>query len=278
MRLSIRESISFTVAIGLPFLVLVGGLIAFLWAGGRADQVNGVNVAYLSGDANVRTCAHLYCQSSGVFKEGQQVVVTAKVTGDSIEGDDTWIEIEYGDERRFIHQSFLMPTTISSFNAFWGYFSIILMLPIVLLYLGQKSERVRRWAVASPRRFDRLLFGGVLCVGLVCGVVGFVYSQLAHEDSMSFVGAAFANLGAGLVGAAVTFVLFQSLLSGRSAEASQLNEAKADLSALQLQLGDLRTDMMRELAAIRSEVPRLADPRPTPRLGRKRIRKPPEAR
>ncbi|MGX8904229.1 hypothetical protein ACR820_02935 [Streptomyces netropsis] len=276
MTLRIRDSVSFVVAIGIPFILLVGGVIAFTWATGNTGQVDGVKVAYLSGDANIRVCPKVECQSSDVFKEGQQVVTTRQVTGDAIDGEKAWIEIQYGDEKRYIHKSFVLQQRLSTIRNYWGFLTPILMCPVILLAAGQRSGRVRRWAVTSPTRFDGLLFGGVLGTGLACGVVGFLYSQLAQEDSMSFLGAAFANVGAGLVGAAVTFVLFQSMLAGRSPEATQIDDVKAEVNSLRVDLesvrgelnttisshasstanllADVKTELMNEMGSIHSDL------------------------
>ncbi|WP_159038752.1 hypothetical protein [Streptomyces sp. NRRL B-1140] len=241
---SIRRSLSFTVAVGLPFLVLIGGAIAYMWAGSTAGQVDGVKVAYVSGSANVRTCPRLSCKPSATYKEGQQVVVTKKVSGQSISSNRRWIEIQYGDERRYIHESFIMPQSVSTFNNFWFLFSVLGMVPLVgLTALTQNPGNVGRWAVLNPRNFDTFLFGGVLVVGLICGIIGFIYSQLAQDDALSFIGSAFANVGSGLVGAAVTFVLFQSLLSARGAGASQVDDVKADVITLRGEVSNIRDEI-----------------------------------
>ncbi|WP_128434090.1 SH3 domain-containing protein [Streptomyces cyaneus] len=247
---SIRRSVSLTVALGLPFLVLVGGAIAYMWAGSTAGQVDGVKVAYVSGSANVRECPKLSCESSTTYKEGQQVVVAKKVTGQSVDDNKKWVQIKYGDERRYIHESFIMSQSVSTVNNFWFLFSVVGMIPVAgLAALSQSPGDVGRWAVLSPRNFDTFLFGGVLATGLICGIVGFIYSRLAQENSLSFIASAFANVGAGLVGAAVTFVLFQSLLSARGAEAGQVDAVKEDVLSLRAELSNVRNEISTAVTA-----------------------------
>ncbi|MFJ1870421.1 hypothetical protein [Streptomyces sp. KS_5] len=247
---SIRRSVSLTVALGLPFLVLVGGAIAYMWAGSTAGQVDGVKVAYISGSANVRECPERSCKATATYKEGQQVVVAKKVTGQSVNGNRNWVKIQYGDEMRYIHESFVMPQSVSTFNNFWFLFSVLGMIPVIgLTALSQSPGDVGRWAVLSPRNFDTFLFGGVLATGLICGIVGFIYSRLAKEDTLSFVASAFANVGAGLVGAAVTFVLFQSLLSARGAEAGQVDAVKTGVISLRTEVSNVRNEISTAVAA-----------------------------
>lgn len=190
----------------------------------------------MSGEGNVRACPQITCQSSATFHEGQQVVVTGKVTGQEISDSRTWYEIKYGDEKRYIHESFVMEINLATHAAFWSGFSLLFVVPVLFLQFFSRSERMRSVAAQHQKDFDGLLFAGVLAVGLICGVIGYIYSQVAHEDVTSFIGAAFANLGAGLVGAAVTFALFQSLLSSRGAEAEQIRTLEGVISSLRSEL------------------------------------------
>ena len=50
----------------------------------------------------------------------------------------------------------------------------------------------------------------------LAGLAGLGYSRLAGEPVPAFLSSAFTKLGSGFVGAAVTFVLFQSLLTRRT--------------------------------------------------------------
>jgi hypothetical protein len=54
----------------------------------------------------------------------------------------------------------------------------------------------------------------VLVLGIFLGVVGFIYSQVEGTGVASFTSDVLTNLGAGLAGAAVTFILFQTLFVG----------------------------------------------------------------
>jgi hypothetical protein len=208
-----------TVVVGVIVFAAIG--IAPLWVVGSFGQVDGVDVAYISGDANIRTCPAASCEISAVYTTGRQVEILGKVTGDRQPippaapdtTSDTWYKIRYGDDSRYVHEAFVDKSSLTAYGLLWPLVGLGSAALFWLLFSLRGWSKAAAVAAANPIATDRLRFSVVLFMGLVSGLVGFVYSRLNSEGIASFLSSAFANLGAGFVGAAVTFVLFQNLLT-----------------------------------------------------------------
>lgn len=87
---------------------------------------------------------------------------------------------------------------------------------------------------------NSLLAAGTFAAGLVVGIVAFLVASADGQSRAAFLSSALANVGAGLVGAAVTFVLFQVFLSRRAPSRDQVVELQARLAELSHSIEEAR--------------------------------------
>src|ERR1039457_6863198 len=106
-------------AILLPFIAMLGALGLFLRVSANSASVGNLNVAYLSGEANLRTCPSTKCSSSAVYSEGQQVVVIRTIKGQNTQGTDKWVVVRFGNSERYINSAFVSVTPTDYQNLFW---------------------------------------------------------------------------------------------------------------------------------------------------------------
>ncbi|GAA0552722.1 hypothetical protein GCM10010172_38960 [Paractinoplanes ferrugineus] len=234
----------------LPALALIAAFGAFLWLGRTTDRIGEMEVAYVRSEANLRECPRLYCQISDTYRAGQQVIIERVVSGDRVDGSDEWLEIRYGSATRFVHRYVVEAPSTSLGNTVEALLSLLSLVVIVPLALLPRLQRriVRENDEAAT---DGLLFGAVAAFGIATGTLGFVFSRSSGESLASFFAGTFVNLGSGLAGAAVAFVLFQSLLAKRAAGSRQVD-------ALSAEIDRLRIDVLSQVGELRGEVGRIA--------------------
>ena len=229
----------------IPLIALAAVLLMFAAvANSSFGQAKGLDTAYVHGEANVRPCPRSECTPTEVFSQGRQVIVVRKVAGESIFGNSEWYEVRYGSETRFIHGSFLSATSFSSLGGIELALNLAVGCIVAALFFLVRWGRLRRVAASDERSFDAFLFGSVAAVGICTVFFGFWLSQIGGQSPLPFFSDVFTNLGAGFAGAAVTFVLFSSLLSHRSVDRKQFDAMmdKVDRmhQSLFAEIGDLQ--------------------------------------
>jgi RNA polymerase sigma-70 factor (TIGR02960 family) len=208
----------------IPLFALAAVLLMFASvANSSFGQAKGLDTAYVHGEANVRPCPRSECVPTEVFSQGRQVIVVRKVAGESVYGNSEWYEVRYGSETRFIHSSFLSATSFASLGGIELALNLGVGCIIAALFFLIRWGRLRRVAASDESSFDAFLFGSVAAVGICTVFFGFWLSQISGQPPLPFFSDVFTNLGAGFAGAAVTFVLFSSLLSHRSVDRKQFD-------------------------------------------------------
>ncbi|MEV4283842.1 hypothetical protein [Actinoplanes xinjiangensis] len=230
---------------GSLILAMAGAFLVFNSATDIFDKVGSEDAAYVALEANIRPCPATDCGVSEVYRQGQQAIVTRTVKGEKVNGNDTWYEIKYGDDKRFVHSRVMTSASAEILQKVEPFLSLVTMFTIIpLAWLPGWQARA---AAKSPIRMDRLLFAIVAAIGIGIGTLGYIFSRLSGGSPASFLGDTFVNLGAGFAGAAVTFVLFQSLLAKRSL-------GPDDLQALTDNVDQLRRETSDEIQRLRDEV------------------------
>jgi hypothetical protein len=247
-----RSRVTTALSIILPAAALMAAFGAFIWFGRTADRIGDMSVAYVRSEANLRECPHLHCKISDKYRAGQQVIIEGTVRGDRVDGADEWFEITYGSETRFVHRLVVEAPSTSLANtveALLSLLSLVVIVPLALLPRLQKSIAREADEVAT----DGLLFGATAAFGIATGTLGFVFSRISGESTASFVAGTFVNLGSGLAGAAVAFVLFQSLLARRTVGAREV-------AALSAEIDRLRVEVLSQVLDLRGDISRIAAP------------------
>jgi hypothetical protein len=233
----------------LPIVALLGAFGASIWLGRSQDRIGDASVAYVRAEANVRECPRLACRVSETYPAGQQLLINATVRGDRVEETDEWYETRYGPGTRFVHRDVAEAPATSVARTVEGLFSLLALCVIIPLALSLRRMQESAAQVSDHAALDGLLFGAVAATGIATGTLGFVFSRVSGESATSFFAGTFVNLGAGLAGAAVAFVLFQSLLARRSVSAGEL-------AALADNIDRLRADLLSQVGGIREEIGR----------------------
>jgi hypothetical protein len=209
-------------SVGILVLLAFGALAAVGGGPARLGRVEGVNVAYVKGEATVRECPRLACRAVLTLKRNQQVTIEREVAGDFVRDSDIWSEIRYGDDKRYVHSSLLSATSVYEQSLPWILISVLAIPTLALVSAVARSNLIQGFIEWAGRGVDIILPTLVLVLGIFLGVIGFIYSQVEGTEVASFTSDVLTNLGAGLVGAAVTFILFQSLFAGRNVERAQV--------------------------------------------------------
>ncbi|GGP37980.1 hypothetical protein [Saccharothrix coeruleofusca] len=208
-------------------IVLVTGsaISAFAIYQGFSDSitsVDGKSVGYLSGTANVRTCPFTGCESSEEFTRNRQVVLRDVVDGEEVDGSNKWARIEYGAEVRYVHSRFVKSKPVSVSEGLELGVNALAVIVFMLLFAVASWQRGHAIAAEREAETNSLLLAVTFGAGIVAGIIGFVFARMDNQTTPAFLAGAFANVGAGLVGAAVTFVLFQVVLSRRNPSQQQM--------------------------------------------------------
>jgi hypothetical protein len=229
----------------IPLIALATVLLMFAAiANSSFSQAEGLDTAYVHGEANVRPCPRIECEPTETYGQGRQVIVVATTAGDTVHGNNEWYEVRYGSETRFIHSSFLSATSFASLGGIELALNMTVVCVVVILFFLIRWGRLRRAAATDERSVDAFLFGSVAAVGICTVFFGFWLSQISGQPPLPFFSDVFTNLGAGFAGAAVTFVLFSSLLSHRSVSPKQfdlmMNKVNHMHESLSAEIAELR--------------------------------------
>ncbi len=157
---------------------------------------------------------------------------------------------------------------LTSVRTFWIAFNLLTFVALGAFAWVTRSGALRSVARDEPDQFDLLLLGVVIAGGIGLACVGYLYSRADRSSSLAFLSDGFTNLGAGLVGAAVTFGLFQSLLSKRTVTTAALEahtkRVEDAFDEVGHELGQLRIriDAIGASTALRSHATPSAIPNP----------------
>lgn len=231
MASSARRGTGWLGAITIAAILLLGLMLFF---GGPATSVAGKDVGYISGDeANLRRCPSLECEPTATYHRDQQlIIVKADVTGGESHGSRRWLEVRYGDEVRYVHSYFVTEKSDSQAETLELLVSGAAVLVGIAILALAGWRRGQTWAAMKEKTANSLLAAGTFAAGLVVGIVAFLVAGADGQSRAAFLSSALANVGAGLVGAAVTFVLFQVFLSRRAPSREQVAELQAHLAEL----------------------------------------------
>ncbi|MFE6612889.1 hypothetical protein [Amycolatopsis sp. NPDC057786] len=239
MASSARRGTGWLGAITIAAILLLGLMLFF---GGPATSVAGKDVGYISGDeANLRRCPSLECEPTATYHRDQQlIIVKADVTGGESHGSRRWLEVRYGDEVRYVHSYFVTEKSDSQAETLELLVSGAAVLVGIAILALAGWRRGQTWAAMKEKTANSLLAAGTFAAGLVVGIVAFLVAGADGQSRAAFLSSALANVGAGLVGAAVTFVLFQVFLSRRAPSREQVAELQAHLAELRQTLEGTR--------------------------------------
>lgn len=223
-------SVAGLVSIGALLAVMFLALAAYGYGFAGVPDVTGAQVSYVRKEAIVRTCPSTACASTETLHENQQVTVVREVQGEFTRDSSTWVEIKYGPETRFVHSSLLTSTSNDEQYRFWGGVSLATVGVTLVVAVVARTSMMKRWVDRRIASVEVLLPLVVLGGGIGVGAVGFLYSRIGGTTVPEFVGDALVNIGAGLIGSAATFILFQSLFSGRVVERPRFDEREAQVT------------------------------------------------
>ncbi|MFE5567041.1 hypothetical protein ACFQ68_18795 [Amycolatopsis japonica] len=240
---------------GIATILFIGVMLFF---GGPATSVAGKDVGYISGDeANVRRCPAVECESTATYHRDQQlIIIKADVTGGESHGSQRWLEVQYGDEARYVHSYFVTEKSDSQAESLELLVSAAALLVVAAMLVLTGWRRGQTWAAMKEKTANSLLAAGTFAAGLVVGIVAFLVASADGQSRAAFLSSALANVGAGLVGAAVTFVLFQVFLSRRAPSREQMVELQAQLSELRQTIEGTHAALVPALIASTGSAPK----------------------
>ncbi|NIK60868.1 SH3 domain-containing protein [Kribbella shirazensis] len=241
------------VSLGALLTVLFLALAAYGYGFAGVPDVTGAQVSYVRKEAIVRTCPSTACAQTETLHENQQVTVVREVQGEFTRDSSTWVEIKYGPETRFVHSSLLTSTSNDEQYRFWGGVSLATVGVMLVVAVVARTSMMKQWVDRRIGSVEVLLPLVVLGGGIAVGAVGFLYSRIGGTTVPDFVGDALVNIGAGLIGSAATFILFQSLFSGRVVERPRFDEREAQLAQ--------RLDRLEALMVVGASSPESVDDR-----------------
>jgi uncharacterized membrane protein YeaQ/YmgE (transglycosylase-associated protein family) len=161
------------------------------------------------------------------------------VDGDTAFGSNQWVELQYGREVAYVHSHFVAPTPVYQGAGLEILLSFTLGLAFVVLLALSLWRRGQLLAARNEPAANQIITAATFAAGVLAGTVGYVFARTARQSHAEFLAGAFANVGAGLVGAAVTFVLFNTILSRRNPSRTQIDDLRAQVESLGHQVSTL---------------------------------------
>ncbi|TQS43430.1 hypothetical protein [Cryptosporangium phraense] len=231
-------------------IMLIGGAAVYALGSGLSSKskVEGVQVAYVRDEAKLRACPRRTCQVLQTLRHNQQVAVIATVNGEEVDGSRTWTAVRFGTGEAFVHESLIQPdSSTDEQSLLWALFSVLSIGAVALTTFSLRVKGIAVKLVEWSRGIQTLLPAVVLLIGIAVGALGYFYSRLEGGAVSTFLADTFVNLGAGFIGSAVTFLLFNSLLAG----------LVVDRPTLEKMNDDQRAELRDDLASLRSAVERL---------------------
>ena len=191
-------------AIALGLTALVAALWLYLGIAAKEHTVEGRDVGYLSGEAYARSCPSTKCESLSQLHPNQQVLVRRSgVDGEVALDSDQWVEIEYGQETAYIHSHFVSPTPTYQGLGLELLLSGALGLAFLLILALSVWQRGQLFAARNESGANYIITAVTFAAGVLSGAIGYMFARTARQTYSEFLAGAFANVGAGLVGAAV---------------------------------------------------------------------------
>jgi hypothetical protein len=227
--------------------LLALGVVVMGWVFVRAGpfSVSFPGTAKVLGEANLRVCPRLDCEIVATLERGRILEAVDEVTGERALGTDAWYQVTYGNSKAYVSTRLLDLRGISG-----RWFELILtgLGTVVMLLFGMVATLANRPSAGRYFPSERLyLVASALGIG-VC-TLAFVVGQSADQSLADFWQGALINLGSGLLGAAVAFVLFEALVR-RESEAA-LDRIALDVAQLRDALAQVE-DGLRGLAPIKA--------------------------
>ena len=228
----------------MPLAALILLLPAFLQAASTPDREGGLDVNYLAGEASLRTCPRVTCPAVTTYDAGEKILVIREVSGDTVHDSSTWSEVRLQTGNAYIHSSLLLTQPIAIRSLPELLFTIGSML--VVIFTGTVSGLQRLSVVdrIADADLSGIVSGIVVTVGLLACLVSLQFSQVVGGSLTSFLSTALINIGSGLIGAGIAFVLFQSIWRDRKGREEEIQGA---IEKLQRQLDELRQNDMPNL-------------------------------
>jgi uncharacterized membrane protein YeaQ/YmgE (transglycosylase-associated protein family) len=228
---NVRATTFRALSVALVLAALALGAIAFYSFAASVTEVDGRSVGYLSGDAEVRRCPSTDCASTATYRMNQQVIISnPNVSGGEALGSTRWVEVVYGDEVRYVHGKFVAAKPVAVNEGLEQLLILATAIGWILVLSLTSWKKGQALAAAHEQQTNAVLATGTFVAGLTVGIAGFLVARADNQSTTGFVAGALANVGAGLVGAAVTFVLFQIFLSRRNPSHDQVAQLDAKLA------------------------------------------------
>jgi hypothetical protein len=168
-------------------------------------------------ESHLRVCPATNCNSIAILESGAELIVLGAREGELVEGSVVWMEVLAVEGRGFVHLSLVQAPGAQRSDMF-GFVAGLMVLSFIAILLNAtmfaRSRLVR--GVMNHPLSNPALFIAVLVSGLACAVVALFLARSEGVEVDEFASDALLNLGAGFVGAAITYVLFQVLVSHRS--------------------------------------------------------------
>jgi uncharacterized membrane protein len=170
-------------------------------------------------------CPSQSCAPLGSVPQYDQFAVAAIAKGDVFAGSDMWVGVLHKGKLGYlpVAQVSLLGTKepASRFLIFAiGATYFILMLGLFAL---ARTRKIRHLASSGGDDFDIVLASVVTSVGVSLIVLSLFLTR-GEKTIGELLADSFVNLGAGFVGAAVTFILFQLILSSRNVTSQSIAE------------------------------------------------------
>jgi hypothetical protein len=184
-------------------------------------------------ESHLRMCPTTACQPVTVLGDGTELIVLGAREGELVEGSVVWMEALSAEGRGFIHISLVDVPSVQGSGEILIVVGVIalaliaVVLNVIMFVKGTLIRRVMNYSWSNPALFIVVLMSGLICVSLaLLGSEGVEINQFASD--------ALLNLGAGFIGAAVTYVLFQVLVSHRS------SATDLEIAMMRESIGELR--------------------------------------
>jgi hypothetical protein len=200
------------------------------------------------GQSNLRSCPRLECPVVVEVPADTALDTEKRVDGDEVDGEATWHRVNWPSGDLYLHSR--LATTLdegldreTAFNLF----AVTFVVAVVAIGRSATSPQPIRDGNSSAIAY--VMFCVVLALGLASGVLAFFVRSSTMSVS-DYWNAVLLNLGSGLAGSAITFVLLGTLLE---------RQARAKVSESAKELLELSAKVDR-LITLQEEVPAL-DPR-----------------
>lgn len=191
----------------------------------------------MTGDANVRECPSTDCPIDGVLEHNESVEFLGLLEGEKVNDTTVWYRVRLAEREGYVHSYYASEAEPSADYLWEVSFTLGLMALTLIIMIVMSSERGRR-AVANSLLADHALFLGMMALGVVLGLGGYVLDGLGDEGLYMFLSGSLVNVSMGLIVSAIAFAAFQVFLSDRSPAKSDVANIETRLTNIEKILGD----------------------------------------